>query len=239
MSKRSAQVAANIERYERQWRTENPGQEPGPGLLRAWDERAWADKREAKKNHPTRGPDCEDAWVTELRDLGVDVDAHRAAEPVPVDGVQVGAVDRDEAADRAVKVLGAGGRGRSTWNVYDIRGVVEESPRRPATSSPHPEVFRELAEDVTARALRRCLSVLDRPVPDHIRHLTSQAGDRPGTRPATAGSRSAPAFDHAPATVDDVAAALVRLSARTVASGSWTRGRSPRSGRSPAPGRWC
>ena len=76
MSKRSAQVAANIERYERQWRTEHPGQEPGPGLLRAWDERAWADHREAKKNHPTRGPECEAGWITELRDLGVDVDAH-------------------------------------------------------------------------------------------------------------------------------------------------------------------
>ena len=32
MSKRSAQVAANIDRYERQWRTEHPGQEPGPGV---------------------------------------------------------------------------------------------------------------------------------------------------------------------------------------------------------------
>ena len=70
MSKRSAQVAANIERYERQWRTEHPGQEPGPGLLRAWDERAWADHREAKKNHPTRGPECEAGWITELRILG-------------------------------------------------------------------------------------------------------------------------------------------------------------------------
>ncbi|HZM66304.1 MAG TPA: relaxase domain-containing protein [Nakamurella sp.] len=30
MSKRSAQVAANIERYERQWRSEHPGEEPGP-----------------------------------------------------------------------------------------------------------------------------------------------------------------------------------------------------------------
>jgi len=126
MSKRSAQVAANIQRYERQWRTEHPGAEPGPGLLRAWDERAWADKREAKKNHPTRGPECETAWIRELRGLGVDIDAQLAAAPTGTGGMPVGAVDRDEAADRVLKVLGAGGRGRSTRNVYDNRGVTEE-----------------------------------------------------------------------------------------------------------------
>src|SRR5664280_100939 len=126
MSKRAAQVAANIQRYERQWRTEHPGEEPGPGLLRAWDERAWADKREAKRNNPTRGPECETAWIGELRSLGVDVDGHLAAAPTGTGGMPVGAVDRDEAADRVLKVLGAGGRGRSSWNVYDNRGVTEE-----------------------------------------------------------------------------------------------------------------
>jgi len=207
MSKRSAQVAANIERYERQWRTEHPGAEPGPGLLRAWDERGWADKREAKKNHPTRGPECETAWIGELRSLGVDVDAQLAAAPTGTGGMPVGAVDRDEAADRVLKVLGAGGRGRSTWNVYDIRGVTEEVLAARHVIAP-PRVFQELAEDVAARAEAQCLSVVDRPVPEHIRHLTSQAvidleRDLHG-RLAVRG-----AVDHTPATVQDVAAALV------------------------------
>ena len=132
------------------------------------------------------------------------------AGPVPVDGVRVGAVDRDEAADRAVKVLSAGGRGRSTWNVYDIRGVVEEVLAARNVIAP-PEVFTELAEDVTARALARCLSVLDRPVPDHIRHLTSQQvidleHDIIGRLAVRAG------IDHQYAAVEDVAAALDRLS---------------------------
>ena len=80
------------------------------------------------------------------------MDAHLAGEPVPVGGVRVGAVDRDDAAERAVRVLSAGGRGRSTWNVYDIRGVVEEVLTARNVIAP-PEVFTELAEDVTARAL--------------------------------------------------------------------------------------
>ena len=120
----------------------------------------------------------------------------------------VGAVDRDEAADRVLKVLGAGGRGRSTWNVYDIRGVTEEVLAARNVIAP-PQVFQELAEDVAARAEARCLSVVDRPVPEHIRHLTSQAvidleRDLHGRLAVRA------AADHTPATVQDVAAALVR-----------------------------
>lgn len=212
MSKRSAQVAANIDRYERAWRAENPGEEPGPGLRRAWDERAWADHREAKRNHPTRGADCELGWLTELRELGVDVDAHLAAAPVPLVGVPVGAVDRDETADRALKVLGAGGRGRSTWNVYDIRGVVEEVLASRGVIAA-PAVLAELAEDVTARALAGSVSVLDHPVPDHIRHLTSRAvidleRDILGRLAVRAGVEAEPAV------AGDVAAALVRLSQR-------------------------
>ncbi|HZM66305.1 MAG TPA: AAA family ATPase [Nakamurella sp.] len=119
----------------------------------------------------------------------------------------VGAVDRDEAADRVLKVLGAGGRGRSSWNVYDIRGVTEEVLAARSVIAP-PRVFQELAEDVAARVEARCLSVVDRPVPEHLRHLTSQAvidleRDLHG-RLAVRG-----AVDHPPASVQDVAAVLV------------------------------
>lgn len=173
MSKRSQQVAKNIARYEKEWRKDNLGQEPGPELRRAWDQRAWADKREAKKNHPTRGQECEQTWLTELRRLGIDVDAHRAAGPVELAPVRPGEVDRDEVAARVVRVLSAGVRGRSTWNDFDVRGVAEEvlAGRNVIAGQ---AVLRDLAEDITRRARARCLTVVDKPVPAHVRHLTSQ-----------------------------------------------------------------
>lgn len=48
-SARAAQITRNIDRYEAQWRSENPDGEPdgepGPTLRRAWDRRAWAQAR--------------------------------------------------------------------------------------------------------------------------------------------------------------------------------------------------
>jgi exodeoxyribonuclease V alpha subunit len=39
-SARAAQIARNVDRYERQWTAAHPGQTPGPALRRAWDARA-------------------------------------------------------------------------------------------------------------------------------------------------------------------------------------------------------
>ena len=38
-SARAAQITRNIDRYEAQWRSEHPDEEPGPTLRRAWDRR--------------------------------------------------------------------------------------------------------------------------------------------------------------------------------------------------------
>jgi len=47
-SKRAAQISRQVEGYETQWRIENPDREPGPGLRRTWDTRAWAEHRPDK-----------------------------------------------------------------------------------------------------------------------------------------------------------------------------------------------
>ena len=44
-SARAGQIARNIDRYEAQWRTANPGAEPGPKLRRVWGGRAWGGAR--------------------------------------------------------------------------------------------------------------------------------------------------------------------------------------------------
>ncbi len=48
MSARAAQIALNIDRYEREWTQAHPGEHPGPTLRRAWEARAWADGRPDK-----------------------------------------------------------------------------------------------------------------------------------------------------------------------------------------------
>ncbi|HEY5878208.1 MAG TPA: AAA family ATPase [Nakamurella sp.] len=87
--------------------------------------------------------------------------------------VRPGEVDRDLVAARVVRVLSAGARGRSTWNDFDVRGVAEEVLARRNVVGDR-AVLRELAEDITRRARVRCLSVVRKPVPAHVRHLTSR-----------------------------------------------------------------
>lgn len=210
MSKRTTQVAENVARYEREWRDANPGAEPSAEQIRSWDIRGWEDARPAKAKNPTRGDECEQEWVTELRALGVDLDAHQHANPTKISGVTVGSVDRDEVAARALAVLGSGARGRSTWCTFDIRGCVEEVLSKVDVVGDRAG-YREMAEDISSRVLGKCLSVLDRPdVPEHIRHLTSEAvialrEDITG-RLAVRG-----AAEYQPAGIDEVGAAIARM----------------------------
>lgn len=174
MSKRSAQVAANVDRYEREWREQNPGVEPGHPLRRAWDARAWADGREKKKLEATGGAQIERGWRGELAGIGLDLEADADREQALVAGMSVGAVDRDAAAERVVALLGSGARGRSTWNAYDVRGVSEEVLSQLDVIGDR-AAYDELVEDVASRAHHGCVSVIDRAVPTHVRHLTSPA----------------------------------------------------------------
>jgi len=78
-------------------------------------------------------------------------------------------VDRDATAAEVVARLGAT---RSAWNVADLRGQVELLLAR-AYLVAEPAARVELAEDVTARAIARCLPLHDG-APAHVRALTSR-----------------------------------------------------------------
>jgi hypothetical protein len=87
----------------------------------------------------------------------------------------VGDLDRDGSAERVLARLAAG---RSAWNAADIRGEVEQLFVAGGIVV-DAAVRAELAEDLTARAMDRCLPPLTRDgapvlVPEHIRALTSQ-----------------------------------------------------------------
>ena len=80
-------------------------------------------------------------------------------------------LDRDHAVQIVLARLGAA---RSAWNAADLRGEVEQLLARAGVVA-DPAARLELAEDLTARALARCVPLLDRPgVPEHVRAFTSR-----------------------------------------------------------------
>jgi exodeoxyribonuclease V alpha subunit len=164
-SARTAQIRRNVDRCEAGWRSEHPGEEPGPRLREAWDRRAWAQAR-PDKVVPMDGHELVDRWNEELRELGY----RDPTEAVVLAGTRPGWIDRDAAADLVVSILGAK---RSAWNTADIRGKTEVFLAQTCLLA-DPAARIELAEDVTARAAARSVKLLARAdVPEHVRALTS------------------------------------------------------------------
>jgi conjugative relaxase-like TrwC/TraI family protein len=164
-SARAAQIGRNIDRYEAEWRAEHPGVEPDPRLRQTWDRRAWAQARPGKVV-PTDGHQLEQRWIAELVELGFTPPARPAQMPV----LPVGGLDRDAVVELTLSRLGAR---RSGWNAADIRGQVEKILALAGIVT-DPGVRGELAEDLTARTVRRCVRLLDRDdLPEHVRSFTS------------------------------------------------------------------
>ena len=164
-SARAAQIGRNVDRYEAQWRTDHPGEEPGPKLRQAWDRRAWSQAR-PDKVVPMDGAAMVAAWNQELRQLGYrDPDM-----PASLSTPRIGGLDREAAADLVLSRLCAK---RSAWNAADIRGQVERWTAETGIVA-EASVRVELAEDLTARALKSCRPLLTREdVPEHVRALSS------------------------------------------------------------------
>ncbi len=165
-SARAAQIGRHLDRYEAEWRAANPHAEPGPGLRRAWDRRAWADAR-PDKIVPRDGAELTRRWLEELHVLGYR-DQHW---PARVRASPVGQLDRDAAVREVLARLGSR---RSGWNAADVRGEVEQLIARTNVVT-EVAVRLELADDLTARAVADCVPLLERPgLPEHIRALTSR-----------------------------------------------------------------
>jgi exodeoxyribonuclease V alpha subunit len=164
-SARTRQIGRNVDRYEAAWRTGHPGEEPGPRLREAWDRRAWAEAR-PDKVVANDGRDLVARWNHELRELG-----HRdPSDAVPLARTRPGWINRDAAAELVISILGAK---RSAWNTADIRGKVEVLLAQTNLVA-DPAARIELAEDVTARAADRSVSLLHQSdVPEHVRSLSS------------------------------------------------------------------
>jgi exodeoxyribonuclease V alpha subunit len=169
-SARAAQIARNVDRIEATWRCAHPGAEPGPRLRRSWDARAWAQDR-PDKVVPKDGAEVARAWVQELAGLGYHDPGLARIPATAAQPVRVGGLDRDSAARDVLTRLGAR---RSGSNAADVRGQVEQLIAASGIICGAPARL-ELAEDLTARALARCVPLLGRRgLPEHIRALTSQ-----------------------------------------------------------------
>jgi exodeoxyribonuclease V alpha subunit len=164
-SKRAAQISANIERFESEWRAAHPGQEPGPAIRRSFDARAWAVGR-LDKVIPVDAAAVRSRWLDELHALGY----RNPRGPIQLALPLAGQLDRDAVAADVLTRLGAQ---RSAWNHADVRGQAELLIAAASTVA-DPAVRAELAEDITNRALALSIPLLDRAgVPSHIRALTS------------------------------------------------------------------
>src|SRR4051794_36755094 len=166
-SARAAQIGRNLDRYERDWMAAHPGESAGPALRRAWDARAWADGRPDKVT-PRSGADLIARWRAELAALGY----RDPVTPVELRPTPVGTLDRDRAVERMLTRLAAA---RSAWNAADLRGEAEQLIAAAGIVA-DAAVRAELAEDLTARAVARCVPLLEREgVPEHVRAWTSPA----------------------------------------------------------------
>jgi exodeoxyribonuclease V alpha subunit len=113
---------------------------------------------------PEPGEQLHDRWLAELAGLGYR-ERHRTVRLAPD---LPGQLDRDAAAGEVLDRLGAI---RSPWNRADVRGEVEQLLARHGFVI-DAAVRIELAEDLTARTLRRCVPLLEKATPDHVRGLT-------------------------------------------------------------------
>ncbi|WP_134768496.1 MobF family relaxase [Nocardioides sp. 1609] len=170
-SARAAQINRNVDRYEAAWRTDNPDQEPGPRQRRSWDRRAWAQAR-PDKVVPESGTDLAQRWRDELNDLGFRPPAAPADQTVSIPAaIPIARINRDAVVELALVRLGAK---RSSWNAADLRGECERILADVGVIVDG-VVRRELAEDLTARAVAASRPLLDRDdVPGHVRALTSR-----------------------------------------------------------------
>lgn len=164
-SARAAQIRRNVDRFEAEWRTEHPDEEPGPRRREGWDRRAWAQAR-PDKVAPLDGQQLVHRWNQELRDLGY----REPGGATMLRGTQPARIDRDAAAGLVVSLLGAK---RSAWNAADIRGMTEVILAETCLIA-DTAVRSELAEDLTDRALQQCTRLVNRPdEPEHVRALSS------------------------------------------------------------------
>lgn len=165
LSKRAAQVARNLTRFEGEWAAAHPGQDPGPVMRSRLIAQAWDHERPHKKPSALGS---EEAWLRELHDAGFTPGGPRAVlrEVRSLDDLGV-----QQVASRALDRCAARA---STWTVHDVQEQVARLVTEAGVRA-NPEELREFIAITTRLGVDECLSVLppDAPRPEHVAHLTT------------------------------------------------------------------
>ena len=165
MSKRGAQVERNLARFEAEWETVHPGEEPGPVVRARLNAKAWEHERPGKKP-TTLGSEA--GWRAELEDAGYTPNLPRArcTAPVALDELRI-----EEIASRALDRCAAGA---SAWTMHTLREHVTRITTEHGVQAA-PRELRDFVQLSTQLAAENCFSVLppDAPKLEHVAHLTS------------------------------------------------------------------
>lgn len=165
MSKRGAQVARNLARFEAEWEAAHPGQEPGPVVRARLHAKAWDHERPSKKPSVLGS---EAGWLRELEDAGYTPSLARAT-------VQrartLGDLSVQRVASRALDRCAAAA---SAWTVHDVQEQVSRIVTEAGVRAARDEL-REFITITTRLAADDCLSILppDAPPLEHVAHLTT------------------------------------------------------------------
>ena len=214
MSKRGAQVARNLARFEAEWEAAHPGQEPGPIVRSRLLAHAWDHERPIKRPSQLGS---ETGWLRELQDAGytpslprATVQPARTLDELAVQQVASSALDRCAAA-------------ASAWTVHDLQEQVARILTKAGVRATRDEL-REFIALTTRLAADDCLSILppDAPRPEHVAHLTTlhvvaietELRDRLAARATTLASGATPHVAEPRLDADQAHAAAAVASAR-------------------------
>lgn len=218
MSKRAAQITRNKSRFEKEWRTAHPGEEPSPRLIESWDRQAWALDRAQKPE------DLDEAqWRDQVRREIADVDPAvlLPRDPAPVQPREVHEVDRAQLTSYALGWTDQRAvRSQGRFSRVDLRAGATMAVAQ-AQLTVEPEELNRLIGEVETRALAECESLAPADVrgPDDVKSLRLTSVGQTRAKITERAAVRAAIGDPTPAPLESIAAAVKTVDAERAQAG--------------------
>lgn len=217
MSKRAAQITHNKARFEREWRTAHPGEEPSPRLIESWDRRAWALDRAQKPDELD-----EEQWRDQVRRELADVDPAVLTPrvPAPIPPAPAAELDRDQLTAYALGWTDQRAiRSQGRFSRVDLRAGATMAVAQ-AQLTEEPAELHRLIEQIETRALASCESLAGgRQGPDDVKALRLSSVGATRARITERAAVRAALGDHEPAPLEIIGSAVRTVDAERAAAG--------------------